>query len=506
MLRNQHKTSIQALNTKFFNLKGIINMKTKAIFKKNMVMACTALALAGMGQAAFAEDEVAEYTFLDSIKEGKQMTNFRLRYENVNQEAFKANGKKLDTGEAFTLRSLIGWQTAPYKNFSIGAQITDVHEFNDNFNDRRYNTPEHNNGTASASADKAQYPNIVDPGFTDINQLFVDWTGIKNTKVRLGRQQLNLDNVRFIGDIGFRQNMQVFDGASVLNKSIPDVELFAAHFDNVRQITTKDRRGNIEVLNAKYRISPSESVVGYGYLVDVENLAQNGGNPNSVGTAAQGGNGLGGSADIPASGSNFQPSKTDASSKTFGLRLDGVRPINPDWKVLYTAEYAKQTDYRGGSSLIDAYYFKLGGGAAYGAWSVRLDHEKLSSNDGKYAFQTPLGTNHLFQGWADQFLVTPRQGIEDTFVTVAGAIDKVKLYAEYHLFKSDEKYQSMNGKFGDQYGTEFDVSATYPLNNNLLGKVEYANFNESDVYGNNLKGAARKGDKEIVWVTAMYTF
>ncbi len=477
-------------------------MKTKAIFKKNMVMACTALALAGMAQTAFAEDEVAEYTFLDSIKEGKQMTNFRLRYENVNQEAY-ANGKKLKTGEAFTLRSLIGWQTAPYKNFSIGAQLTDVHEFNDDFNDRRNNVPEHSRGgRAGFGLDKAQYPNIVDPGYTDINQLYVDWTGIKNTKLRLGRQQVNLDNVRFIGDIGFRQNMQVFDGVSVLNKSITDVELFAAHFDNVRQITTKDRRGNIEILNAKYRISPTESVVGYGYLVDMENLAQNGGDPTKIGTAAQGGNGLGASQDTATTST----ATTDASSKTFGLRLDGVRPVNPDWKVLYTAEYAKQTDYRGGSDLIDAYYLRLGGGAAYGVWSVRFDHETLSSNDGKYAFQTPLGTNHLFQGWADQFLVTPRQGIEDTFVTVAGAIDKVKLYAEYHLFKSDEKYQSMNGKFGDQYGTEFDVSATYPLNNNLLGKVEYANFNESDVYGNNLKGAARKGDKEIVWVTAMYTF
>jgi len=486
-------------------------MKTKAIFKKNMVMACTALALAGMGQTAFAEDEVAEYTFLDSIKEGKQMTNFRLRYENVNQEAYTktgAAGRRLDTGEAFTLRSLIGWQTAPYKNFSIGAQITDVHEFNDDFNDRRYNTPEHNNGTVNASADKAKYPNIVDPGFTDINQLYVDWTGIKNTKIRAGRQQVNLDNVRFVGDIGFRQNMQVFDGVSVINKSIPDVELFAAHFDNVRQITTKDRRGNIELLNAKYRISPSESVIGYGYLVDVENLAQNGGNPTAAATAAQGGNGLGGSSDLPAVGLNaYKPTETDASSKTFGLRLDGVRPINPDWKVLYTAEYAKQTDYRGGSSLIDAHYFKLGGGAAYGAWSVRFDHEKLSSNDGKYAFQTPLGTNHLFQGWADHFLVTPRQGIEDSFVTVAGAIDKVKLYAEYHVFKSDEKFQSVAAnRYGDKYGTEFDISATYAFNNNLTGKLEYANFREGDLYGTDLKAAARKGDKEIIWATAMYTF
>jgi hypothetical protein len=306
--------------------------------------------------------------------------------------------------------------------------------------------------------------------------------------------------VRFIGDIGFRQNMQVFDGISVLNKSIADVEIFAAHFSKVRQITTKLRDGNIDIINAKYKISPTESLIGYSYLVDMENLGQNGGNPAAIAASAQGGNGLGDSQDL------VKTATTDASSKTFGLRLDGVRTVDPNWKLLYTAEYAKQNDYRGGNPLIDAHYFKLGGGAAYGAWSVRLDHEKLSSNDGKYAFQTPLGTNHLFQGWADVFLTTPRQGMEDTFISIVGTIAKAKLLAEYHVFKSDERYQSLNGKFGDKYGTELDLSVSYSFSKELLGKVEYARFNESDVYGTTLQNAARKGDKEIVWVTGMVTF
>lgn len=439
-------------------------------------------------------DVAAPETLLDAITQGKPMTSFRLRYENLNQDGYQstaANAKKLETGEAFTLRSLIGWQTAPFKDFSFAAQLTDVHDFNDDFNDRRDNVSE---------PGKSKYPNIVDPADTDINQLYVDWTGIKDTRLRLGRQQLNLDNVRFIGDIGFRQNMQVFDGVSVLNKSIRDVEVFAAHFSKVRQITTKLRDGNIDIINAKYKISPTESLIGYGYLVDMENLGQNGGNPAAIATAAQGGNGLGDSQDL------VKTATTDASSKTFGVRLDGAHKVNDDWKVLYTAEYAKQDDYRGGSPLIDAHYFKLGGGAAYDAWSVRLDHEKLSSNDGKYAFQTPLGTNHLFQGWADVFLTTPRQGMEDTFISIAGSIAKAKLQAEYHVFKSDERYQSLNGKFGDKYGTELDLSVSYSFSKELLGKVEYARFNESDVYGTTLQNAARKGDKEIVWVTGMYTF
>lgn len=471
-------------------------MKLNTTFKLNLVVASTALAFASMAQSALSEETPeAEYTFMDSIKQGKPLTNFRLRYENVDQEAFQPAPnatKKLDTAEAFTLRSLIGWQTAPFHNFSFAAQITDVHEFNHRFNDRRENLSE---------PGKANYANVVDPSFTDINQLYVDWTGIKNTKLRLGRQQVNLDNVRFIGDIGFRQNMQVFDGLSVLNKSIPNTELYAAHFEQVRQINTELRQGNIDILNAKYRISPSEAVVGYGYLIDVANLSQNNGDPTKASVAAQGGNGLGNSADSPPTAVPM----ADASSKTFGARLDGVRKINDSWKVLYTAEYAKQDNYRGGNPLIDAHYFKLGGGAMVDVWSLRIDHEKLSSNNGKYAFQTPLGTNHLFQGWADQFLTTPRQGIEDTFITFAGSIEKAKIYAEYHVFKSDEKFQSL-GKLGDKYGTEFDASVLYPFSTNVTGKLEYSKFNEDDVYGSTLKAAARKGDKEIIWVTGMYTF
>jgi Alginate export len=492
----------------FFTTKKESIMKPNTTFKLNLVAACTALTLAGFVQPAMAEDAPeAEYTLLDSIMQGKPLTSFRLRYENVDQDGFQQQvsapttpvspNKKLDTANAFTLRSLIGWQTAPFHNFSFAAQITDVHSFTDDYNDRRHNLTDPGNNN---------YANIVDPTYTDINQLYVDWTGIKNTKLRLGRQQLNLDNVRFIGDIGFRQNMQVFDGVSVLNKSIPDTEIFVAHFDKVRQINTELRSGNIDIINAKYRISPSESLVGYGYFIDVANLSQNGTNatsPTAASTTALGGNGLGFSQDFK------KTATTDASSKTFGIRLDGVRKVSDDWKVLYTAEYAKQDDYAGGSPLIDAHYFKLGGGAVYDVWSLRIDHEVLSSNNGKYAFQTPLGTNHLFQGWADVFLVTPRQGIEDTFVTFAGSIEKAKLYAEYHVFKSDEKFQSI-GKLSDKYGTEFDASVLYPFTANITGKLEYAKFMEDDVYGGPtstaLKGAARKGDKEIIWATAMYTF
>ncbi len=469
-------------------------MKKNYSHQRSRFATCMFIAMMGISQIAVAEESAlpeadAPYTFLDSVKDGKALTNFLLRYETVEQDGFSNGTAKFDDANGLFLRSLVGWQTAPYNSLSFTAQITDVHQFTDNHNDRRGNVSESGNGN---------FANIVDPSFTDINQLFVDWTAIRNTRVRLGRQVVNLDNVRFIGDIAFRLNTQVFDGISVLNKSIPNTEIFASHFAQVRQINTALRQGGIDLLNVKHYISPSETLVGYGYFIDVENLSQNGGNPLAAPTAAQGGNGLGGSQDV---NSAFT---TDQSNKTIGIRLDGVRAINPEWKGVYTAEFAKQSDYAGGNPEIDAYYYKLGGGASYAGWTVRVDREKLSSNDGRYGFQTPLGTNHLFQGWADVFLATPRQGLEDTFLTITGTYEKVSVYAAFHMFKSDENFQSV-GKLSDDYGSEFNFRLAYPVNKNLVTKFEYANYSEKDVYGT-LTGAARRADRQITWLTAQYTF
>ncbi len=429
---------------------------------------------------------VPEYTLLDAIKTGKPMTSFRLRYETVDQDGNGpagtiGAGKPLKDAKGITLRSLIGWQTAPFHNLSFAAQLIDVSKLKDDFNDSTCSRgPGCTAGITAASnqKDMANYAKIVDPDYTGVNQLYLDWTGIKNTRVRIGRQQVNLDNVRFVGDIGFRQVMQVFDGISVLNKSIPDTEAYLAHFESVRQITTVKRdEGALDIANLKYRISPSESVVAYAYLSDFKDLGVS--------------NGWFGAAGI------------DQSHKTFGARLDGVRKVSDDWKVLYTAEYAKQSDYQGGDSRIDAHYYKLGGGTAYGDLALRVDQELLSSNDGQFAFQTPFGTNHLFQGWVDKFLATPKEGIRDTFVTATYKIGDFAFFADYHWINSDEDFARVGGGTGDQYGKEWNVAATYTYDKNLMGKVEYGSFKEDDQYR---ATASRIRDTDKLWLTVMYTF
>lgn len=474
---------------------------------KNMpiktVTLATLLALSALN-VVYAEDAAPEdeYTFMDAIKEGKNLTSFRLRYETVDQDGAQpgtfANGtanptaaQELEVADALTVRSLIGWQTAPYHNFSIAAQLINVTKLMDNYNDSTNNILV--NGASNQSRN-IEYAKVVDPSYTGLNQLYVDWTGLKNTRFRLGRQQVNLDNVRFIGDIGFRQVMQVFDGASVLNKSLPDTEIFAAHFEKVTQITTEQRDGNLEIVNIKYRISPTESLVGYGYLSNIDQLG--------FGNAWFG-------AGIPNR-------DADQSNKVFGLRLDGTHPFNPNFRAHYTAEYAKQSDYADGDKRIDAHYYRIGGGLGFDNFNFRVDQELLSSNDNQYAFQTPFGTNHLFQGWVDKFLATPRSGIKDTFITATYKWDDFLFFADYHFINADEDFNTVGGGTatnGDKYGKEWNVAATWNIDKNWMTKLEYGKYSEDDKYAatpnvaNNVAGnRGRIRDTDKLWLTAMYTF
>lgn len=438
-------------------------MKMNGLLQQSL--AC--LLATGASLSALAENPSPEYTFMDAIKAGTNMTNFRLRYEHVDQDTLPENA------DGLTLRSLIGWQTAPYKGFSFAVQLIDVSKFVDDYNDRALN---------QSQPGMANYPNMVDPDNTDINQLYVEWTGIRNTKLHLGRQSVKLDNVRFVGNIEFRQVMQVFDGIAIENKSLPNTEIYLAHFDRVKQINTKLRSGDLDIVNVKYRLSPSESLTGYGYFSNFNDL----GYTVNAGLAA----------------TATAAENVDTSHKTLGLRLDGSHKIHDDWKGLYTAEYAKQDDYSGGDDRIDAYYYRLGAGAGFKSWFVRFDHETLSSNKSQYGFQTPFATNHLFQGWADAFLITPGQGIKDYFVTFGGKpVESITLLGEYHVIKSDEDFTTFGGGTGDLWGKELDLSVMYTWNKNLGFKAEYANFKEDD-----RAAIARKPDLEKIWLTVMYTF
>ncbi|MEX0957968.1 MAG: alginate export family protein [Burkholderiales bacterium] len=379
-----------------------------------------------------------------AILSGQPILNLRPRYENVDQP-------NLQTGEAVTMRSLIGWKTDSWNGLSGTIELIDVGRLDDRYNDGQ-------NG-------KSQYPVIADPDDTDINQLYLDWRGLPDTNVRAGRQSIKLDNVRFVGNVEFRQVMQVFNGVTVENTSLQNTRLYAGYLGQLKTINTRKHETDTVLLNARHAFNATGALSAYGYFQEQWNA-------------------------IAAAGFSG-PAPRDTSNRILGMRLDGAQPMGEPWNLLYTAEYAKQDDYAGGDARIDAHYFRLGAGGQWKNTALRIDREVLSSNDGLYGFQTPLGTNHLFQGWADQFLVTPRQGIRDTFLSGSAKIEKVQIVAEYHRLKSDTD--------GIDFGNEFDFGITYPLMPKLLGKFEYADYRAGDA-------GSGKVDTRKIWLTLMYNY
>lgn len=109
----------------------------------------------------------------------------------------------------------------------------------------------------------------------------------------------------------------------------------------------------------------------------------------------------------------------------------------------------------------------------------------MLASDNNVGFATPLATLHKFQGWADMFLSTPGDGIEDAYVSVGGKLGPVKLAATYHDFQAESS--------STDFGTEIDVVATWPVNKQFTVQAKYAAFDTDD--------SARYVDVDKYWLT-----
>jgi len=176
------------------------------------------------------------------------------------------------------------------------------------------------------------------------------------------------------------------------------------------------------------------------------------------------------------------------SNKIIGVRLNGAQAVTEDFKVIYTAEFAQQDDYKDGTQE-DHDYILAEIGGKYKGWLAKLSHE-VQEGDGTTSFKTRLGTNHAYQGWADQFLATPAQGLEDTYVTVVGNVLGAKLVMAYHDFETDE--DSIDA------GDEFDILLAKKFAKHYTVGLKYADYDAGDLAG--------KVDTEKFWVFGQVNF
>jgi len=379
---------------------------------------------------------------VEMLKDGKFYGDIRYRYEHVEDKAFTKDAT------ASTTRSKIGFTTAEYRSLQLSTEI----EWVKNIGARRHNDTVNR---------KTTYPVVADPSVFALNELWLSYKGMPDSAVKLGRQRINLDNQRFVGAVGWRQNDQVFDAVVVQNHSLPKTAFFYSYIDRTHRIFSrynpagetgsKTHLGQISYTHAAWL-----KATAYGYLIDMDKL--------------------------PA-----------LASKTYGLRLTGDVPLQKDGITLfYEAEAATQGDYGRNPANYREGYYHAAFGAKRGGFSVKGGFESLGGN-GTNALQTPLATLHAHNGWADKFLGTPAMGLEDFYGKVSykigdkgGLFEGVKMDFHVHRFGPENGSGFYGSEWDAQIGREFDFPEGMPLEKYAI-TFKYADYNAKGLFADTQK-------------------
>jgi hypothetical protein len=353
----------------------------------------------------------------------KPIVEARLRWENVDQGALDA--------DAVTLRMRAGAE-ARLGSLSLLAEgegtvapVNDYNAFPFPIDDRQR---------------RPEYAVVADPQNMELNRLQLQYKS-KTVTATVGRQRINLDDQRWVGSVGWRQNEQTFDAARGEAKLGP-VSLDLTYAIAQRTISGEDAgprtsfRGDFVFAGLGSKLGPVEGKL-FSYLLDYNEdffLAN--------------------------------------SSQTYGGFLGGTFPVKAA-KLSFRASYARQSDYGGNPFGYAADYWSFEGGAKMAGFTLAGGWEQLGSDNGR-SLQTPMATLHKFNGWADLFLTTPPAGLEDAYVSLAKSFDRVKLLPGLNANVVFHQFDSAAGDV--EYGTEWDASAGFRLGKvGLL--VKYADYN-----------------------------
>jgi len=378
----------------------------------------------------------------------KPVAEARLRYEHADQD-----GLATEKSDALTIRARAGLVAT-----SGGLSATVIGQGNLAVVDKYYDGV---NGAATR-------PIVADP---ENIALYIAQLQYKTKLVTLtgGRQKIALDDERFVGNVAFRNNGQTFDAMRMELTPAKGLKLDVSYAWSVRTIWGFQGKGarqqavsgdNI-FANLSY-VTPVGTLSGFAYLVDQDEAAMQ---------------------------------AYRLSSQTYGLRLAGSRPLSKVAKISYQLSYAKQADHHANPNNYSADYWLADATLDVKGWKLNAGYEVLGASSGAAftSFQTPLGTNFKFQGWADKYLTTPGNGIRDLYVgggygwKQLGPLSGVALMATWHRFDSD--------RLDQHYGDEINFIASAKVKKTALS-VRYARYDAK----------AMATDTQKLWLQADWAY
>ena len=352
--------------------------------------------------------------------------DIRARYEMADIDGY-------DVSHALTIRERIGFKTAAWNGLSLVAEG----EFTQALIDDYSAGPGKGKNTASVDPFVKNNSFIFDPETNELNQLYVQYAAF-DTTVKLGRQKIVYDNAAFIGNVGWRQNEQTYDGLSITNKSISGLTLSYSYIEQVNRIFGSDAAtifenapGEIHLFNGSYTGIKGLTLGGYAYLMDFDEKAARKWNNDTYGVSAKG--------------------------TVEGIALYG--------EVAYQEDAGDKNDKQ-------AMYFHINATKTFGTQSITIGVEELDAG-----FQTPLATNHIFNGFADATDVRRTDGthggLTDTYIThVVPICYGIKWANSLHFFGDNT--------IGTNLGFGFDSVLTKKFDDHFTAILKVATFDSND--------------------------
>jgi hypothetical protein len=391
-------------------------------------------------------------------KNGAVKIDLNYRYENVNQDIVPnpllngrplANAQQPATANANTVRLRVGLLSPVFYGLQGYAEYEGVYAMQSDYN--------------STLNGKSGFSTIADPYKNEVSQLWLSYAGIPDTLIKGGRQRIKFDDDRFIGNVGWRQLEQTYDSVLIThnNQQLFGLTVNVGYIGNVKTFTSTTENINAPILNLNYKLGDYGNLVGYGYWLGYT-----------------------------------EPENFAKSNQTYGLRVTNYQKpgdslkISDNYGLVYTAEWSIQKDYINSPQNYTVNRYNLMGGFTAYNFTFQGAMEQLDGVAPNKTFITPLGTNHAFQGWADLFLVTPKDGIRDLFGTVVATFDQgnVAVTGVYHDFYDD------TGSI--HYGNEWDFMASKKFGKHYTLLAKYAYYN-ADQYST---------DTQKIWVQGNISF
>lgn len=341
--------------------------------------------------------------------------DLRYRLEHVDQDNL------LENAVASTLRTRVLAEKSAFSNVRLWIEVDHV----ETLGGMGYNDTV--NGMESHSV-------VADPRGTDINQAAVAYR-TEIGELTAGRFRMNHLNQRFLGGVGWRQNEQTFDGLRFSRSTSSDFYVDVARIHRVNRIfgpkgPNAYERGALYAGLVTFPLQKNHHVGAFVYDFDFTDW-------------------------------NIR------DSQTLGMNYHGsLNPFSVPIKLSVT--FARQTDAHDQPQSFSHHYHRVSAEAELKRKvHLELGQERLAG-DGLSAFQTPLATLHAFQGFTDLFLVTPHDGLRDTFSRLRFEAYAVNWGIGYHRFVSDRASRA--------YGDEWNLTLSYQLPQNVNVLFKYADY------------------------------